>query len=127
MALFFNLQTLESLAKGNDQKLLAMLEHHFNKKVLPSKFDKFSPAPFNTIVHGHSFLISPAPFFKDTTTDILFKVQYLKLAAKRDYLLYKQYQYKALQRSFFPDLNYEGIKHNPLLVITSTEVNFKYE
>ncbi len=45
----------------------------------------------------------------------------------RNYLLYKQYKYKALETSFYPDLNWNAIKHNPLLIITQAEIKFKYE
>ena len=76
---------------------------------------------------GHSYLLNPKEFFEDKTTDIIFRVQYLKLAGMRDYSLYKQYKYIGLQTSFFPDLAYDNIKHNPLLIIKPTEILFKYE
>ena len=76
---------------------------------------------------GHSYLLNPKEFFEDKTTDIIFRVQYLKLAGMRDYGLYKQYKYIGLQTSFFPDLAYDNIKHNPLLIIKPTEILFKYE
>ncbi len=76
---------------------------------------------------GHSYLLNPKEFFEDKSTDIIFRVQYLKLAGMRDYGLYKQYKYTGLQTSFFPDLAYDNIKHNPLLIIKPTEILFKYE
>lgn len=76
---------------------------------------------------GHSYLLNPKEFFEDKSTDIIFRVQYLKLAGMRDYGLYKQYKYIGLQTSFFPDLAYDNIKHNPLLIIKPTEILFKYE
>ena len=75
---------------------------------------------------GNSFLLFPEPLFIDNT-DILYLVQYIKLAALRDWNLYKQYKYKSLQTSFFPDLNYDAIRSNPLLKITPTQITFKYE
>lgn len=72
-------------------------------------------------------MLNPEAFFRDKSTDILYKIQYLKLLAKRDYLLYKAYKYSALQLSYFPDINLKAIKHNPLLIITDKEIKFKYE
>ena len=125
MALFFNLQLIEEQAKTDNNKLLTLLHHHYMGRTLPNKKDKYPPSRVSLV--GHSYLLNPRDFFLDKNTDILYKVQYLKLAAKRDYLLYKMYKYKALQTSFYPDLNHAGIKHNPLLLITPTEINFKYE
>lgn len=119
------MQLLEEQAKCDDNKLLALLLHHYNGKTIPSKYDKYPPSRVSLV--GHSFLLNPRDFFLDKNTDILYKIQYLKLAAMRDYLLYKMYKYKALQTSFYPDLNHDGIKHNPLLQITPTEIHFKYE
>lgn len=76
---------------------------------------------------GYSFLLNPADFFKDKNTDIIYRVQYIKLAGMRDYSLYKQYKYTGLQTSFFPDLAVDNIKYNPLLTIKPTEILFKYE
>lgn len=119
------MKLLEEQAGSNVQKLFALLTHHYNKKTIPSKRDSFAPS--RVPLHGHSYLLNPRAFLEDKSTDILYKLQYLKLAAMRDYLLYKQYKYKALQTSFYPDLNYSAIKHNPLLIITPTEIQFKYE
>lgn len=123
MALFFDLNKLEELSCSDANKFLTLLEYHFNKKTIPSKYDKYKPVP----LHGSCFLLNPIPFFSDKTTDILYKVQYIKLAARRDYNLYRQYKYKALNTSYFPDLNWDAIRSNPLLKITPTEITFKYE
>ncbi len=123
--IFFNMQILEEQSLCNNAKMLALLTHHYNKKTIPSKYDKFPPS--KKPLHGHSFLVNPRDFLADKNTDIIYKIQYLKLASMRDYLLYRQYGYKALQTSFYPDLNWENIKHNPLLVITPTEIKFIYE
>jgi len=124
MTLFFDINKLEELASCSEH-FMALLVHHYNKKTIPSKWDKYPPA--KRTIHGSSFLLNPLPLFEDKGTDILFKLQYIKLAAKRDWLMYKMYKYKALNTSFFPDLNYDAIKHNNLLKITPTEVQFKYE
>ena len=123
IALFFNLEKLESISCNDANKFITLLEYHFNKKTLPSKYDKYKPVP----LHGQCFLLNAYPLFSDKSTDVLFKVQYVKLAGRRDYNLYKQYGYKALQTSFFPDLNWDAIRSNPLLTITPQEITFKYE
>lgn len=123
--IFFNMKLLEEQSSCNNEKMIALLYHHYNKKTIPSKWDKYPPS--RVPLHGYSYLLNPRDFFNDKGTDILYKIQYLKLAAMRDYLLYKQYKYKALQTSFYPDLNWAAIKHNPLLIITPTEIRFKYE
>lgn len=124
MALFFNLQILEAQSCNDAIKFMEMLEFHYSKR-LPNKYTirKFSKVP----LHGQSFILNPLELFRDTTTDILYKVQYVKLAARRDWNLYRQYKYKALNTSYFPDLAYDAIKTNPLLKITQTEIYFKYE
>lgn len=122
--LFFNLELLEALSCNDSNKFMALLEHHHNKQ-LPSKWLKYQPSKQS--LSGRSFLLHPEPLFKDKRVDILYKLQYVKLAARRDYSFYKEYNYRGLQTSYFPDLNYDGIKFNPLLKITQSEILFKYE
>ena len=121
--MFFSLEKLEAAVCNDANKFMTLLEYHYNKKTIPSRYDKYKIVP----LHGQCFLLDPLSLFRDRSTDILYKVQYVKLAARRDYNLYKQYKYKALNTTFFPDLNWEAIKTNPLLKITPTEVYFKYE
>lgn len=121
MALFFDMQKLETESCNNPEKMITMLFYHWKKPIIPVKGASKQP------LNGYSFMLNPAKFFGDNTTDILYRVQYLKLIAKRDYLLYKEYKYKALQLSMYPDINIQAIKHNPLLVVTKTEIKFKYE
>ena len=124
MALFFNLKSLEEQSDGDASKFMVMLEYHYSKK-LPFKYSKFKPSKVS--LAGNCFILNPSSLFADKSTDILFKIQYIKLAARRDYNLYKQYKYRGLQLSFFPDINIDLIKNNPLLIITETEILFKYE
>jgi hypothetical protein len=124
MALFFNLKTLEEQSQGDASKFMAMLEYHYSKR-LPLKYSKFKPSKVS--LAGNCFILKPIPLFADKSTDILFKIQYIKLAARRDYNLYKQYKYQGLQLSFFPDINIDLIKNNPLLTITNKEILFKHE
>lgn len=125
MALFFNLNTLEQESGGDTTKFLKMLYYHWDKVAPIRKSDSKFISKVNLI--GHSYLLNPKQFFDDKTTDPIFKVQYIKLAGRRDYNLFKQYKYVDLQLSFFPDIIMDSIKHNPLLLITPTEIKFKYE
>ena len=124
MTVFFNLQTLEEQSGTDSIKFLTLLEYHYTKK-LPTRYSKYKPSKVS--LTGFSYLLNPVDFFEDKITDILYKVQYIKLAARRDYNLYKQYAYKGLQLSFYPDLIVERIKQNPLLKITQQEILFKFE
>lgn len=124
MVLFFDLETLEKQSGNDAQKMMALLAYHANKN-LALKKSKYKPSKVS--LFGHCFLLNFNSLLSDKSTDILFKIQYIKLAARRDYTLYKLYQYKNLQLSFYPDINYDSIKQNPLLNITKTEIHFKYE
>lgn len=125
MALFFNLKTLEAQSCNNPSLFLSMLYFHWNKAIPLSKDNQHKRSKVSLV--GYSFLLNPYDFFHDETTDLLFKVQYVKLAGLRDYTLYKHYRYTGLQTSFFPDIITSNIKHNPLLIIKPTEILFKYE
>lgn len=75
---------------------------------------------------GTSFLLNPDPLIYGIE-DILYKIQYLKIAAKRDYGLYKLYNFRGLDLSYYPDINLKSLHSNPLLVITPTQINFIHE
>ena len=124
MALFFDLKKLEELSCNNSNEFMKYLWYHWTKRTAKTTKDlKYT----NKRITGNSYLLNPKELFDDNSTDILYKIQYIKLAGMRDYLLFKQYGYKRLQTSYYPDLNYSAISHNPLLAITNTEVHFKYE
>lgn len=125
MALFFDLKTLEAQSCNDPTLFISMLYFHWNKAAPLTKRNKYERSKVS--LAGYSYLLNPYDFFKDNITDIIFKVQYIKLAGMRDYTLYKYYKYSGLQRSFFPDLAADNIKHNPLLIIQPTEILFKYE
>lgn len=125
LALFFNLQTLEEESGGDVLKFIAMLEFHY-KGITLAKNIKQQFKPSRRSLAGGSFILNPEPLFKDTS-DPIYKVQYIKLAARRDYGLYRIHKVKTLNISFFPDLNVEAAKHNPLLIVTKQELIFKYE
>lgn len=123
MALFFNLQLLEAETDCDPKLMLSMLERHFNKKLIPkNNRDKITCAN----LAGHSFLLDAFSLFQDTS-DIAYKAQYIRLAGRRDYSLYKLYRVTYLDLTYFKDIDLETIKHNPLLDIKQNKIYFKYE
>lgn len=124
MTLFFDLQTLETKTKNDSKKLVETLRLHYLKKIAPKNV-KDLVKPLNLV--GTSFLLNAKALFEDKTTDIIYKAQYIRLAGRRDHLLYKLYSYKHLDLSYFLDINVNTIKHNPLLTITENKIYFKYE
>lgn len=118
MILFFNITTLEQLANGNDKQVLSLLKDLYYNK-LAIKYIKHK-------LIGSSFLLNPEPLFT-SNIDISFIIQYIKLAAKRDYMLYKSNRYKSLDLSYYPDIRIDSIKANPLLKINKTEIKFFFE
>jgi hypothetical protein len=125
MTFFFNLEALERETQCDPEYLVEALRLYYIKKLIPKNVHtRFKPI-HNLI--GNSFLINPDLFFKDKTTDILFKAQYIRLAGRRDYGAYKHFDIKYLDLSFFADLDTSKIKNNPLLTITENKIYFKYE
>lgn len=124
--LIFDLNKLEEYADGNDVKMLWLLHKWYrDKDTVPRRGDKyFLRGPLSG---GSSFLINPAPILLDKTTDPIYLAQYVKLAARRDLTMYKQFHATYLDISFYPDINLQNIKYNPLLDIKSNVINFKYE
>ncbi len=123
MTLFFNLDNLEREAEHDFNRYVFLLEQLYYKR-LPRRKDKYRPAKYNLV--GNSFILNPGPLFKETV-DIAYVIQYIRLAARRDYMMYKEYKITSLPLSYYPDINLNNIKHNPLLKITEDSIFFKYE
>ena len=110
----FDLIKLEQCAKGNPIKLVEILEEYYK-------------GFYHKLGGGSSYLTNPGEFFFDRNTDILFKSQYIQLAARRSYQQYKDLGHNYLDLSYYPDLKIDAIKYNPLLTITENKLYFKYE
>ena len=123
---FFNLDNLEALCKGNPAQLIAILNAHYTKKYVHRKWQKL---PFFTreMLLGKSFLLNPKDLLADKSTDPSFIAQYIRLAGRRSYTFYKFYGCKYLDLSFYPEINLDAIRHNPLLKIANNHIYFKYE
>ena len=123
MALFFNLDLLETETNCDPKLMLSMLERHFSKKLIPKNHRELNS--FKNL-SGHSFLLNAQPLFSDPC-DIAHKAQYIRLAGRRDYSLYKLYRVVYLDLSYFKDIDLDAIKYNPLLTITDNKIYFKHE
>ncbi len=116
MTVFFDLNKLEKLSNGNDLKFISIFYTYVFKRALAKN------------ISGTSFLINPEQLLKNAKKlDTGFVIQYIKLAAHRDYALYKYYNTLSLDLSFFPDINLNVIKYNPLLKISDNKIYFLYE
>ena len=124
MALFFNIDVLEKEGGSDVNKFLSILEYHYSKKLPKNAYTKYKPSKAN--LTGSSFIVNPGPLFR-SLVDPVYKVQYIKLAARRDYLLYKRYRIVTLDLSLYPDVDLAKINQNPLLTITNNQIKFKFE
>lgn len=117
MTLFFNLERLEKESKCDINKFMKILYlHHKGRLFKPYKLT------------GTSYLLNPDPLFLNSSkVDILYIVQYIRLAARRDYFLYKTYNVATLDLSYYPDINMSAIRSNPLLKIQDNQIFFLYE
>ena len=123
--LFFNLDNLEKESCDNSNTFVSILDTLYYRK-LPSKRKGVKRIKLD--MRGTSFILNLEPVLKlRKSIDTAYIVQYVKLCARRDYSLYKLYGMKSLQLSYFPDINFDAIKHNPLINITKSEIQFKYE
>jgi hypothetical protein len=126
MTLLFNLENLEKLTKNDPVYFVKALEYWHNKVYIPKNASQ-KYKPLKQSIHGNSFLVNPDDLFSDKLTDVLYIVQYIKLAARRSYAMYKLYGRVDLDLSFLPDINIQNIKHNNLLTIKNNYLHFKYE
>lgn len=121
MTLFFDINKLDKEASGSILKFIAILEDHHNKSTKKGSYlRKYKP------IYGSDFLLHPEPLFK-ITLDKAYIVQYVRLAARRDYTLYKLLNIITLDLSYFPEINLDLIKNNPLLKIINNKIQFKFE
>jgi len=121
--LFFNLEFLESL---NNVDIIPILLMYMRGTLPRSKFCKLKFINMSKMV-GDSFLLNPEPLLTDKSVDPIYILQYIRLAARRNYNMYKTYKIAYLDLSYYPELNIDKLKHNPLLTIANNKIHFKYE
>jgi hypothetical protein len=109
----FSLDKLLQRAKNDPIKLVQVFEQYYKG--------------FEHGLIGSSYLTNPGELIFDRNTDVLFKSQYIQLAARRSYQQYIDLGYKYLDLSYYPDLKIDAIKYNPLLTIDNNKLYFKYE
>lgn len=119
MILFFNWNSLVKESNNDPLKIVDLLKKFKANKILKHGL--------RNKLKGNSFLINAEKILEDNQTDILYIYQYIFLAAKRDYNLYKLYGVTSLPLSYYPDIELGSIRHNPLLDVTNNEIKFKYE
>ncbi len=118
--ILFNIANLDILSKGNPVAFLEILKKFSQGKILDHNTKRK--------LIGNSYLINPEPLFdRHNNIDILYKEQYVRLAAKRDYSLYKMYSAAYLDLSFFPDANLKAFSTNPLIKLQNNKLYFLYE
>jgi hypothetical protein len=127
MALIFNLDQTIKAAHATGNTLRAVLDFCINKPIVKNAKSRFIRVNPKAVLEGYSFIINHKDLFADKTTDSAFIDQYIILAGKRDYHLYKMYNYTKLPLSYFPDLNKDSIKYNPLLKVEQDDIAFRYE
>ena len=116
MTLFFNLEKVTKLAGKDPQVFLTLLNNQYLKNT------KYNPA-----LVGKSYILNIQPLFHLQHMDIFHVVHYIKLAARRDYFLYKSTNFIALDTTYYPDLDMDAVLSNPLLTLKNKLINFKYE
>lgn len=126
MTLFFDLEILEAETKLDPAYMVIGLEKFWKKQRVPKNIYE-AYKPIKKLKAGNSFLLNPAGFFADKNVDWAYRAQYIRLAGRRDYLLYKTYRVKTLNLLLYPDLALDKLSTNPLLKITDTEIHFKHE
>lgn len=110
--LFFDLTKIEKEAKYEARNIFKILKDHTDRP--------------NKALMGQSYLLNPHDLIV-SKHDILYKLQYLRLAARRDYALYKHYKYKALDLSYYPEIDKSLISSNPLLILNNNTIKFIFD
>ena len=123
MTFFFDLATFEKLCQENILYALNVLDKASRKRI--GKTDK-ETKDIQKLSQGSSFILNIHSLInvKANTID---KAQYVKLAGRRDYFLYKQTGLKDLLISYYPDVHYNNLKYNQLLSINNETIKFKFE
>ena len=123
MLLFFDLQKLEQHSKTPSEFIDNLKTFYFAYYIKDASYRLKSLKSFT----GYSYLLNPEPLFRDQTVDIAHKVQYVKLAARRNYSTYKLTSVAQLDLSLYPDIDIEALRGNTLLSIDQYQIKFKYE
>lgn len=113
-----------TISKGDTNLAIGLISMLYTGK---APYDRGSLLAKKRKLVGSGFLLNPKALVEDKETDIIFKMQYLRVASMRDYTLYQLYGIRYLPLSYFPDIDLSKIKHNPLLVVKNNNIHLKYE
>jgi hypothetical protein len=122
--MFFNMKILHNESENKPELMLKMLENFYLGKIPKNKMDRVNFSSKNLV--GDSFILHPDRLFS-SKADPRYKVQYIILAAKRDYMFHKIYGVNYLDLSYFPDLDINKIRGNPLMEVIDNKLHFKLE
>ena len=125
MTVFFSLEKLEAAAGGDCVYLIDLLAYYSSGRKKGSKYIR--KRDLYRDFRGKNWILNPEALVQDRLTDPLFIAQYIKLASRRSWTMYKLYEHKFLDLSFYPEVSVSQIKHNPLLTIQQNKVYFKHE
>jgi hypothetical protein len=126
MTLFFNFNILVKDTLGDPEYMVEALRKFYLGIAIPkTKHEKYKPLP--RLRAGSSFLLKPNLFFNNTGIDSVYRAQYIRLAALRNYSLYKTYGIKSVDLTLYPDIDLNNIKSNPLLIIANKQIKFIHE
>lgn len=120
MILFFDIKRLEQTSQKTGYSLLVLLKALKANRIL-KRFPEIST------LKGRSFLLNPDSLFEDRSTDPVHIAQYIKLAGRRSYSLYKVFDVTYLDLALYPEADIQQLKYNPLLKIVNNKIQFKYE
>jgi hypothetical protein len=126
MTLFFNFNVLLRDTLGEPEYMVEALRKFYLGITIPkNNHEKYKP--LTRLKAGSSFLLQPKPFFNNTGIDSAYRAQYIRLAALRNYGLYKTYGIKSVDLTLYPDIDLNKIKSNPLLIIANKQIKFIHE
>lgn len=123
MTFFFDLETFEKLCQKDVVYAINVLEKASKKRI--GKTPK-ETKDIRAVSNGNSFILNIKPLLANKYSPID-KAQYIKLAGRRDYFLYRQTGLKDLLISYYPDVLYDNLKYNQLLSINTETIKFKFE
>lgn len=126
MTLFFNLQILEQDTHCNAEYMVEALHKFYLGITIPKNIrEKYKPLA--RLKAGSSFLLRPKDFFDNRGVDSAYRAQYIRLAGLRNYTNYKTYGTRSLDLTLYPDIDFDKIKSNPLLIIANKQIKFIHE
>ena len=123
--ILFDKTKLLKFSKGSTSNMIDIL-WHITYNPLPKSRGDIKRLKYCSIDwSGSSYLLNPETFldkhWRYSEKELL---QYVLLAAKRDYAEYKLFRTKTLQAEY---VNVKAIESNRLLTITGNKIYFKFE